>query len=122
MVDLNIALTMVSIIAPIVLFLGWIITNSVRLTNRITSSEMKQDSLIKEMSKLESKTSDDNLEKISRRVIVDVFHSEEFKREFKTTIRDTLLHIDKNRAAQDVGLLSLVLEKLEKLEKLEVSQ
>ena len=116
MVDLNIALTMVSIIAPIVLFLGWIITNSVRLTNRITSSEMRQDSLIKEMNKLESKTSDDNLEKISRRVIVDVFHSEEFKREFKTTIRDTLLHIDKNRTAQDAGLLSLVLEKLEKLE------
>jgi len=99
-----------------VLFIGWIINDKIRLNNKIINLEMKQAFIKEEITGLELRTSDDNLEKITRRVITDVFHSEEFKKEFKSTIRDTLLHIEKNRSAETVGVLSLIIEKLEKLE------
>ena len=61
--------------------------------------------------KLEEKTSFESLERITKKVMLQVVHS----KDFKDSIRDVILHIEKNRTAEEAGAFSEILHQLQEL-------
>ena len=62
---------------------------------------------------LKEKTSFEHLEKVTKKVMLQVIHS----KDFKDAIRDVLIHIDKNRTSAETGVFSAILDEIKELKK-----
>lgn len=101
----------------------WVMSLTNKLSSRALNGERDIEDLEKRVAKIEHETSFLSLKETFSRIVFEVFHSKEFKEAneqvVKSTIKDTLLHIERNRSIAQAGSLDLILDKLDKLDKLE---
>ena len=111
-VDLDLIKTLLSIIGILVSGAVWVMVLVSRVSIRVRDIERTGEDREKRIVKLEEKTSYEHLEQLITKVSFQVFHSAEFK----TTLKNILLHIEKNRAAAEIGVLNEILYRLQKME------
>jgi len=99
----------------------WVMSLVNKLSSRALNGERDVEDLEKRVSKIEHATSFLSLKETFSRIVFEVFHSKDFKeaneKVVKDTIKETLLHIERNRSVAQAGSLDLILDKLEKLSK-----
>lgn len=110
--DWNLFLTILSVIGILISGSVWVVVLVTRVTTRVRDAErdiLDQKERVKD---LENKTSFENLEKVTQKVLTQVIHS----KEFKESMRDVILHVSKNHYAAESGVMLEVLETLKRLE------
>ena len=110
--DWNLFLTILSVIGILISGSVWVVVLVTRVTTRVRDAErdiLDQKERVKD---LEEKTSFENLEKVTQKVMMQVIHS----KEFKESMRDVILHVAKNQYAEESSVRVQILETLERLE------
>lgn len=118
--DLNFALSLIGIISPFIVTAVWISTLSARSSNRVMLLEVKVSDHEVRLEKLETATSYASIEMIVSKVCLQVLHSREFKDSMKESlestiaksVKDTLLHIDRNKSTGQAGAFQEILDSL----------
>jgi predicted AAA+ superfamily ATPase len=118
--DLNIILTIIGIISPFILAAVWMTTLITRTSNRALLLEVKIKDQEDRVIKLEVATSYSSIEKIVEKVCFQVLHSREFKDSMKESlegtieksVKNTLIHIEKNRSSGQVGAFEEILNEI----------
>ncbi len=113
--DLGIILTIIGIISPFILATVWMTTLITRTSNRALLLELASENHAERIKTLENATSYTALEQVVARVCTHVFNSKEFKDNMKDSIKETLLHIDRNRSHAELGAIELVLDEVKRL-------
>lgn len=112
---LDIVLTIVGIISPFILATVWMTTLITRTSNRALLLEIKSTDYEERIKKLELSTSYETVEKTVEKICRQVFNNKDFKVLMKEAIKETMLHIDKNRTHEEVGKIDLVLDEVRRL-------
>lgn len=118
--DLSIVLTIIGIISPFILATVWLTTLITRTSNRALLLEVKVNGHDVRLEKLEYATSYASIEMIVSKVCLQVLHSREFKDSMKESlestiaksVKDALLHIDRNKSAGQAGAFQEILDSL----------
>lgn len=110
---LGLILTSLSIIGILVSGAVWVMVQVSRVTSKVISAERDIIELKKDVEKLEQKTSYEHLEEVTKRVMLQVVHSEDFKK----SIRDVLLHIERNKSIAEASAFTEILNRLDQIEK-----
>lgn len=112
---ISIAGTILGILGTLFVGAIWVLTLTSRISNRAYSLERDMESGKDRLTKLENKTSFEYLETISQRAFSNLIHSEEFKKVTSQVIKDTLLHIEKNRTASSLAAFEEILAQIREL-------
>lgn len=110
---LTIAGTIFGIVSTLLVGAVWVMSLISKVSGRTVNIERDVGDLEKRVDKLESETSFSSLKETFSQIVLQIFHSKEFKDTNKEVIRDTLLHIEKNRTASEAGALHLILEEIQ---------
>jgi len=118
--DLNTVLSLIGIVSPFIVTAVWISTLSARSSNRVVLLEVKVSGHEARMGKLENATSYASIEQMVSKVCLQVLHSGEFKASMKESlestiaksVKDTLLHIDRNKSTGQAGAFDEILKTL----------
>jgi len=121
--DLNTILAIVALATPFCVGGVWMTSLAIKTSNRALVLETAKTTHEDRLDKLEAATSYTSIEKIVERVCAHVFHSPEFKASMKESIegivqksiRDTILHLDKNKKSSEVGAYAEILDRLKGL-------
>lgn len=122
---LNDILTIVGIISPFVICAVWIATLTVKTSNRVLLLEVSVKDNNSEIENLKKATSYTSIEKVVEKVVYSIFNSPQFKEAIKApieaavnkSVRDTMLHINKNEKASETSAFEEILHRLKKLER-----
>jgi hypothetical protein len=110
--DWNLILTILSVITILISGSVWIVVFITRVSTRVRDAERDISDQKERVKNLEDKTSFENLEKVTQKVLTQVIHS----KEFKESIRDVILHVATNHYAAESVVMSEVLQALKRLE------
>jgi len=110
--DWNLAQTILSVIGILISGSVYVVVLVTKVTTRVRDVERDILDQKERIKNLEDKTSFENLEKVTQRVLTQAIHS----KEFKESMRDVILHVSKNHYAAEAGVMSQVLEALKKME------
>jgi hypothetical protein len=110
--DWNLILTILSVITILISGSVYVVVLITKVTTRVRDTERDILDQKERIKNLEDKTSFENLEKVTQKVLTQAIHS----KEFKESMRDVILHVSKNHYAAENGVMIRVLEVLEGLE------
>jgi len=110
--DWNLILTILTVITILISGSVYVVVLVTKVTTRVRDVERDILDQKERVKNLEDKTSFENLEKVTQKVLTQVIHS----KEFKESIRDVILHVATNHYAAESGVMSQVLETLKRLE------
>lgn len=113
--ELSSLLTIIGIISPFILATVWMTTLITKISNRALLLELAKQDHESRIDELEKVTSYASLEKVVEKVCRHVFNSKEFKDSMKDSIKETMLHIDRNRSHAELGAIELVLDEVKRL-------
>lgn len=116
-------LAIIGIISPFILATVWMTTLITKTSNRALLLEVSKADHEKRIEELEKATSYASIEKVVEKVCIHVFNSREFKETMKESIegtveksvKNTLLHIERNRSVGEAGALEEVLDEIKQL-------
>jgi hypothetical protein len=118
-------LTIIGIISPFVLIAVWLASLSIKTSNKVLAIEISLNSHKDKITVLEKITTHDSIEKVVEKVVYNIFNSPQFKEAIKgpiesavnKSVRDTMIHINKNEKASEASAFEEILHRLKKLEK-----
>jgi hypothetical protein len=110
--DWNLILTILSVITILLSSIMWVVVLVTRVTTRVRDVERDILDQKERIKNLEDKTSFENLEKVTQRVLTQAIHS----KEFKESMRDVILHVSKNHYAAENAVMLEVLEVVKKMQ------
>lgn len=117
--DFNTFISMAGTILGILgtLFIGaiWVLTITSKISNRAYALERDMADMKLKVKTLEEKTSFQALESVFTKVCLQVFHSKEFKEANREAIRDTLLHIERNKDHAEAGAFEEILSEIRRM-------
>jgi hypothetical protein len=113
--DAQLVLTVLAIISPILLSLVWAITTASKISNRALLLEISIKSHGERITKIEKDTSYSSLEAVVQKVCFQVFNSKEFKESMMSCVKDTLLHVEKNRSVSQAGAFEEILFEIKQM-------
>jgi len=93
----------------------WTIVAASRISNRAQLLEIAVETHDKRLEKLEKATSYTEIEKIVERVCVHIFYSKDFKETMKDSVKETILHVEKNRSSAQAGAFEEILNELKEI-------
>lgn len=115
--DLNSILTIIGIITPFVLTFLYVISLIVKINNRALLLELKQADHEDRIDKVEKATDYATIEKTVGKICKQIFNSIEFKESIEKTVKSAVIHVERNKAAETLGSLNLVLDEIKQLHK-----
>lgn len=122
--DLNSLLTVIGIISPFIISAVWLATLTTKTSNRALLLEITSKNQEKRIAELEIVTSYASIEKVVEKVCLHVFNSREFKETMSESIqstveksvKNTLLHIEKNRVVGQAGSFEEILNAIHRVQ------
>ena len=111
--DWDLIKTFLSIIGLLVSGAVWVMILVSRVSIRVRDQERDIQDLKAATTKLEEKTSFEHMEEVTTKVMLQVVHSNDFK----SVIRDVVLHSNKNRESAEAGVFNEILHQLQELKK-----
>lgn len=113
--DLNSILAIIGIITPFVLSVLYIISLIVKINNRALLLELKQADHEERINKVEKATDYATVEKTVEKICKQIFNSIEFKDSIEKTVKNAVLHVERNNSAATMGSFNLVLDEIKQL-------
>ena len=113
--DSNSILTIIGIISPFILSAVWMTTLITKISNRALLLEVSTRSHENRLGNLENSTSYASIEKVVEKVCYHIFNSKEFKESMRDSVKETILHVERNRTVESATSLTLVLEEIKML-------
>ena len=113
--DLNSMLTVVGIISPFILATVWMTTLIARISNRALLLEVARENHEERLAKVEAATDYAAVEKTVEKICKQIFNSIEFKESIEKTVKNAVLHVERNNSAATMGSLNLVLDEIKQL-------
>lgn len=114
-INLNDLSVMLGVISILIGGAIWVMSLINKTSVRATNIERDVDDLEKRVVKIEEKTEYVYQEKLITDVFVKATNSKEFKDSLRQTIKDTILHLDRNRSITELQFFEEILNEIKSL-------